>query len=153
MEFSRQEYWSGLSFPSPSSYESVQNTITLVHSDVITECDGHALYFFLWDWALTFYYCFIFLSVWGLKSSFPNKFWNAHLRAEETPSLWTMKFGEGFGDGMDLQSLPPASRTVRNKYLLSKVTPWRRQWRPTPVLLPGKSHGWRSLVSCSPWGR
>ena len=29
----------------------------------------------------------------------------------------------------------------------------RRQWHPTPVLLPGKSHGWRSLVGCSPWGR
>jgi len=28
----------------------------------------------------------------------------------------------------------------------------RRQWHPTPVLLPGKSHGWRSLVVCSPWG-
>ena len=30
---------------------------------------------------------------------------------------------------------------------------WRRQWHPTPVLLSGKSHGWRSLVGCSPWGR
>ena len=29
----------------------------------------------------------------------------------------------------------------------------RRQWHPTVVLLPGKSHGWRSLVGCSPWGR
>ena len=29
----------------------------------------------------------------------------------------------------------------------------RRQWHPTPVLLPGKSRGWRSLVGCSPWGR
>ena len=29
----------------------------------------------------------------------------------------------------------------------------RRQWHPTPVLLPGKSHGRRSLVCCSPWGR
>ena len=28
----------------------------------------------------------------------------------------------------------------------------RRQWHPTPVHLPGKSHGWRSLVGCSPWG-
>jgi len=27
-----------------------------------------------------------------------------------------------------------------------------RQWQPTPVLLPGKSHGQRSLVGCSPWG-
>ena len=26
------------------------------------------------------------------------------------------------------------------------------QWQPTPVLLPGKSHGWRSLVGYSPWG-
>ena len=29
---------------------------------------------------------------------------------------------------------------------------WRRQWHPTPVLLPGKSPGRRSLVGCSPWG-
>ena len=29
----------------------------------------------------------------------------------------------------------------------------RRQWHPTPVLLPGKSHRRRSLVGCSPWGR
>ena len=29
----------------------------------------------------------------------------------------------------------------------------RRQWHPTPVLLPGKSHGQRGLVHCSPWGR
>ena len=29
----------------------------------------------------------------------------------------------------------------------------RRQWQPTPVLLPGKSHGRRSLVGCSPWDR
>ena len=29
----------------------------------------------------------------------------------------------------------------------------RRRWHPTPVLLPRKSHGGRTLVSCSPWGR
>ena len=29
----------------------------------------------------------------------------------------------------------------------------RRQWHPTPVLLPGKYHGRRTLVGCSPWGR
>ena len=29
----------------------------------------------------------------------------------------------------------------------------RRQWHPTLVLLPGKSHGWRSLVGCRPWVR
>ena len=30
--------------------------------------------------------------------------------------------------------------------------PWRRAWQPTPVFLPGKSHGQRSLVGCHPWG-
>ena len=29
---------------------------------------------------------------------------------------------------------------------------WRRKWQPTPVLRPGKSYGWRSLVGYSPWG-
>ena len=37
--------------------------------------------------------------------------------------------------------------------LLDFETNYRAQWQPTPVLLPGKSHGWRSLVDCSPWGR
>ena len=37
-------------------------------------------------------------------------------------------------------------------YLYGLPLKWRRQWHPTPVLLPGKSHGWRSLVGCSPWG-
>ena len=30
---------------------------------------------------------------------------------------------------------------------------WRRKWQPTPVFLPGESHGRKSLVGCSPWGR
>ena len=30
--------------------------------------------------------------------------------------------------------------------------PWRRKWKPTPVFLPGKSHGQRSLAGYSPWG-
>ena len=31
--------------------------------------------------------------------------------------------------------------------------PWRKKWQPTPVFLPGKSHGQRSLVGYSPWDR
>ena len=31
--------------------------------------------------------------------------------------------------------------------------PWRRKWQPTPVVLPAKSHGQRSLTGYSPWGR
>ena len=36
-----------------------------------------------------------------------------------------------------------------NKYHLG-TSLWRRQWQPTPVLLPGKSHGWSSPIGCSP---
>ena len=36
---------------------------------------------------------------------------------------------------------------------ISKHNFRRKQWHPMPGLLPGKSHGWRSLVGCSPWGR
>ena len=45
--------------------------------------------------------------------------------------------------------------TLCQNILLYKVNAFsrRRQWQPTPVLLPGKSHGRRSLVGCSPWGR
>ena len=32
-------------------------------------------------------------------------------------------------------------------------TLWRQKWQPTPVLLPGESHGMRSVVGYSPWGR
>ena len=35
---------------------------------------------------------------------------------------------------------------------LSTFMHWRRKWQPTPVFSPGESHGWRSVVGCSPWG-
>ena len=37
-------------------------------------------------------------------------------------------------------------------YHLCSLPCGRRQWHPTPVLLPGKSQGWSSPVGCSPWG-
>ena len=38
-------------------------------------------------------------------------------------------------------------------YLVISSNMQRRQWHPTPVLLPGNSHGWRGPEGCSPWGR
>ena len=35
---------------------------------------------------------------------------------------------------------------------LSRKIPWRRKWQPTPVFLPGDSHGQGSLAGYSPWG-
>ena len=47
-------------------------------------------------------------------------------------------------------SSPPRNLTLTKWCYLTYG--WRRQWHPTPGLLPGKSHGQRSLVGCSPWG-
>ena len=53
-----------------------------------------------------------------------------------------------------LQMAPVCSVFTRQKgWRISQALFRRRQWHPTPVLLPGKSHGWRSLVGCSPQGR
>ena len=50
----------------------------------------------------------------------------------KTPLLW----------GQTLQAPCPS---------VSGSIPWRSRWHPTPVFLPGKSHGWRSLAGYSPW--
>ena len=47
--------------------------------------------------------------------------------------------------------MPKLTTTRAISYWYAQVR--RRQWHPTPVLLPGKSHGRRSLVGCSPGGR
>ena len=66
--------------------------------------------------------------------------------------------------GAFLDSLPggtsgkePACQHRRHRRLefdscFGKI-PWRRAWQPTPVFLSRESHGQRSLVDCSPWGR
>ena len=46
-----------------------------------------------------------------------------------------------------------SSSTTVQKHQFTGFIMWKRQWHPTPVLLPGKSHRWRSLVGCSPWDR
>ena len=45
------------------------------------------------------------------------------------------------------------SLRIKWAFVLPSDFKWRRKWQPTPVLLPGKSHGRRSLVSYSSWGR
>ena len=51
------------------------------------------------------------------------------------------------------QIFPERSPCVRVCIWNWVPTPWRRKWQPIPVFLPRKSHGWRSLVGYSPWGR
>ena len=62
-----------------------------------------------------------------------------------------------FGSDICLQGFPGGAAV--KIHLLTKTTlqswvrkiPWRRKWQPTPVFLPGESHGQRSLVDYSPW--
>ena len=57
--------------------------------------------------------------------------------------------GEPDGSQWQLQNWDLKLNGIKEHRLLG----WRRQWHPTPVLLPGKSHGRRSLVGCTPWSR
>ena len=46
---------------------------------------------------------------------------------------------------------PFNARDVRDVGSIPGKIPWRRAWQPTPVFLPGESHGQRSLAGYSPW--
>ena len=50
-----------------------------------------------------------------------------------------------------LKNLPANAEDARDSSWDGKI-PWRRKWQPTPIFLPGKFHGQRSLVGCSPRG-
>ena len=71
------------------------------------------------------------------------------------PHLWV-------GDGREIWG-PQAALTVKNPPAQAgdrrpgfspwvRKVPWSRAWQPTPVFLPGESHGQRSLTGYSPWG-
>ena len=60
---------------------------------------------------------------------------------------------KGFPDGSVVKNLLANTGDPRDADSIPGVRkiPWRREWQPTPVFLPGKSHGQRSLVGYSPW--
>jgi len=60
-------------------------------------------------------------------------------------------FTRGFPGGSVVKNLPA---NARDAGLIpgSGRSPWRRKWQPTPVFLPGESHGQTSLEGFSPWG-
>ena len=55
-----------------------------------------------------------------------------------------------FPHGSDGKSICLQCRRHRFDPWVGKIL-WRRKWQPIPILLPGKFHGWRSLVGYSPW--
>ena len=107
-----------------------------------------------------------------LPSIFPNirGFSNESVLHIRWPKYWSFSFSISPSNEysglisfrMDWLDLLAVQGTLKNllQYHCSKASILqrsaffrRRQWHPTPVLLPGKSHGQRSLIGCSPWGR
>ena len=58
----------------------------------------------------------------------------------------------GFPGGARGKNLPANARDMGSMPWVENI-PWRRKWPPTPVCLPGESHGQRSLAGYSPWGQ
>ena len=75
--------------------------------------------------------------------------WTAAYQAP--PSMGFSK--QEYWSGVPLPSPVDQLLFLINRIYCHHGLPWRRKCQPTPVLLPGKSHGRRSLVGCSPWGR
>ena len=66
--------------------------------------------------------------------------------------IFFLRLPEDFPGGWDGKSVCLQCSRPGFDAWVGKI-PWRRKWQPTPGLLPGKSHGQRSLVGYSPWGR
>ena len=58
-----------------------------------------------------------------------------------------------FPGGAVVKNVPANAGNKRCRFPWVRKIPWRRAWQPTPVFLPGESHGQRSLAGYSPWGR
>ena len=74
----------------------------------------------------------------------PSPVSSACLARQAFPSLLTLKHFLKRGHFLPLHIFQGT---------LDHTFSWRREWQPTPVFLPGKSHGWRNLVGSSAWGR
>ena len=77
------------------------------------------------------------------ESDMPGATWHAHASASYGLPRWY--------SGKE-SACPCRSRGRQELDRLFRKIPWSRKWQSTPIFLPGKSHGQRSLVDYSPWG-
>ena len=81
-----------------------------------------------------------------------ENFFSLSIKEEEDPLSPTLLYGLSVTANILCINIMHAIKYAVYMGYTSRYTR-RRQWHPTPALLPGKSHGWRSLEGCSPWGR
>ena len=90
----------------------------------------------------------------GLSQTQVNlKHWEENLRKSYLHLWWWQIIAQASLMAQMVKN-PPANAEVRDTGLIpvSERSPWRRKWQLTPIFLPGKYHGERSLVDYSPWG-
>ena len=90
----------------------------------------------------TYLSTFILLSLWYMCVNSPN----GYLGVDQGQSRLSSN-----SDLCSSQSCLQCRRPGFNSWV--RKIPWGRKWQPTPVFFPGESHGHRSLVGYSPWGR
>ena len=71
-----------------------------------------------------------------------------HLPATQETQVRTL----GQDDGLEKEMATHSSVAAWRVPWTEEPMAWRRKWQPTPVLLPGESHGQKSLAGCSPRG-
>ena len=164
MRFSRQEYWSGLLCPPPGDFPDQGIEPTSLMSPVLT---GGVVFFFV---------CLFVFTTNATWKAFTGFFLRPVLGVcpvqSTSLSPWLVLAGQlsglqfsillSWGNWL-LNCLPPKSPLLLRQLLDLNLTTfclesrqfiWSkllRKWQPSPVLLPGKSHGWRSMVGYSPW--
>ena len=74
------------------------------------------------------------------------------LAPHSSTHAWKIQWTEEPGRLQSMGSLRVGHDWATSLWLFTLMH-WRRKWQPTPVFLPGESHGQRSLVGCRLWGR
>ena len=171
MKFSRQEYWSGLPFPPPGHLPDpgIETGFPALQADSLPSEPPRQYYVHTNKCSLAWLLCDSLTSQpsqthsWKLASQLPEAdllvltllpdstlFTYTSGRAASTLFTRTYASSSPSNQGF-ICCFPKKKDREREKSQVIKDS--GRQWHPTPVLLPGKSHGQRSLVGCSPWGR
>ena len=143
MGFTRQGYWRGLPCPPPpypctmAQYTCLSHKYRHVYSHV---------YRHKYEAVFPIFVSFL-LSIWKIGES-QFLFVSRH----SSTLAWKIPWMEEPGGLQSMGSLEVGHDWATSLWLFTFMH-WRRKWQPTPVFLPGESHGQRSLVDCCLWGR
>ena len=153
MGFSRQEYWSGVPLPSPAVMHK-RNLIveTSLVDEIVKESACRKPMFHPWVGKIPWRRKWQPTPVFFPGESHDRGAWQATvLGLQRVGHGWATKHFLSLPERYRWQRICLQCRRPGFDLWVGKI-PWRRKWQPTPVFLPGKFHGHRSLVCSRPWG-